>query len=422
MEIQSFTDLHLIEPLARAVKEAGFTIPTPIQAKTIPHLLAGTDVIGCAETGTGKTAAFALPILQRLFAAGQKKASRKGARALVLTPTRELTAQVEESFRKLGKHLSLRTALVFGGVSQFHQVRAMSQGVDVLVATPGRLLDLIQQKYIQLSEVEYLVLDEADRMLDMGFLPPIKKIVAMLPKARQTLLFSATMESSVLSLAKTLLQNPVHVTVQQASPIVERLEESILFVDDANKRNLLSVLLKEKEKKRTLVFTRTKHRADQVAKHLEKSSIRTRAIHGNKSQNFRNAALADFRSGRCDVLVATDVASRGIDVTNITHVINFDLPSDPSNYIHRVGRTARAGTSGSAISFCASGDRSILRDIERLLKRSVTIQKEHPYHSEEVAGENTRSVRASSSRPRRFQGSSRQPQGRSRFRGHRKGQ
>ncbi len=380
MQNQLFDELNLAQPIFRAVQAEGYKHPTPIQSAAIPHLLNGNDLIGCAQTGTGKTAAFALPMLQ-LLSAERKRTMPRCARALILTPTRELAAQVGESFRTYGRYLNISHALVFGGVSQGPQVRSLSRGVDILVATPGRLLDLINQRHANLSNIEIFVLDEADRMLDMGFLPDIKKIIAMLPRKRQTLLFSATMAPEILKLAEGMLVNPVKVAVTPPASTLDSIDERVLFVDENNKRALLSELLKSKEISRALVFTRTKHGANRLVEQLGKSSIEARAIHGNKSQTARMEALNDFRKGRCRLLVATDIAARGIDVDGITHVINYDLPNEPESYVHRIGRTARAGASGVAISFCGSCDRQFLRNIERLLKRSVPVYTDHPFHS-----------------------------------------
>lgn len=384
MQNQSFDQLGLAAPIFRAVKAEGYERPTPIQVAAIPHLIIGRDLIGCAQTGTGKTAAFALPILQRL-AADRKKAPPRSTRALVLTPTRELAAQVGESFKTYGRYTGLTHALVFGGVGQWPQVKALARGVDILVATPGRLLDLMNQKHALLSSVEIFVLDEADRMLDMGFLPDIKKVMATLPYKRQTLLFSATMAPEILKLADGMLVDPVKVSVTPPASTVERVEERVLFVDEVNKRALLTELLRTHKMGRALIFTRTKHGADKLVKQLMQNAVEARAIHGNKSQTARMAALEGFRSGRCRVLVATDIAARGIDVDGISHVVNFDLPNEPENYVHRIGRTARAGAAGVAISFCAAPERAYLRNIERLLKRAVPVHTDHSYHSASAA-------------------------------------
>jgi ATP-dependent RNA helicase RhlE len=415
MQHQSFDQMNLAAPIHRAVKAEGYERPTPIQAAAIPHLLSGRDLIGCAQTGTGKTAAFALPILQRL-AAAPRKAPPRGARVLVLTPTRELAAQVGESFRTYGRYLGLTHALVFGGVSQSPQVKALARGVDILVATPGRLLDLIGQGHATLAAVEVFVLDEADRMLDMGFLPDMKRVIGMLPKRRQTLLFSATMAPEIQKLAEGMLVDPVKVAVTPPASTVESVEERVLFVDEGNKRALLTELLKDPEVDRALIFTRTKHGANRLVKQLGQSAVEARAIHGNKSQTARMAALEDFRAGRCRVLVATDIAARGIDVDGITHVVNYDLPNEPESYVHRIGRTARAGAAGIAISFCAAPERLYLRDIERLLKRTVPIWKDHSYHSASAANADGAAMVIS---PRNHGNPNRRGQGRGRFGGRR---
>ena len=384
MQNQTFEQLELAPQIHRAVKAEGYERPTPIQAAAIPHLLTGRDLIGCAQTGTGKTAAFALPILQRL-AADRRKTQPRSARVLVLTPTRELAAQVGEGFRTYGRYLDLSHALVFGGVGQMPQVKALSRGVDVLVATPGRLLDLMNQGHVNLAGVEVFVLDEADRMLDMGFLPDMKRVIAKLPRKRQTLLFFATMAPGIQKLAEGMLTDPVNVAVTPPASTVDLIDERLLFVDDGNKRPLLTELLKSPTTGRALVFTRTKHGANKLVKQLGLSGIEARAIHGNKSQSARTEALSEFRKGSCRVLVATDIAARGIDVDGITHVINYDMPNEPESYVHRIGRTARAGAEGTAISFCSAAERDYLRDIERLLKRPVPVFTEHAYHSSSAA-------------------------------------
>ncbi len=403
MQNQTFQELNLAAPIFRAVEAEGYRHPTPIQSQAIPHLLMGRDLIGCAQTGTGKTAAFALPILH-LLAEKVKRAPARSARVLVLTPTRELAAQVGESFRTYGRHLSVSHALVFGGVGQTPQVKALSRGVDVLVATPGRLLDLMSQGHVSLSSVEIFVLDEADRMLDMGFLPDMKKVIAKLPGRRQTLLFSATMAPDIMKLAEGILKDPVKVAVAPSATTVEKVEERVLFVDEGNKRALLSDLLREPGMERALVFTRTKHGANRLVKQLGQTSVNACAIHGNKSQTARTAALDDFRKGRCRVLVATDIAARGIDVDGISHVVNYDLPNEPESYVHRIGRTARAGATGLAISFCAASERAYLRDIERLLKRHVPVSEDHAYHSPSAASSTSSSgpARGASQRNQRY--------------------
>ncbi|MBN1866224.1 DEAD/DEAH box helicase [Candidatus Sumerlaeota bacterium] len=372
----SFSDLDLIEPIQRAVRAENYTTPTPIQAQAIPHLLRGRDLMGCAQTGTGKTAAFALPILQRLTSDARPRRPR-APRALILTPTRELAAQIRESFAVYGRHLRLSHTVIYGGVGQRPQVQALSRGVDILVATPGRLHDLMGQGHLLLSKVEIFVLDEADRMLDMGFLPDVRKAIAALPKKRQSLFFSATMPAAIIDLARSLLTDPVRVSVAPRSPTADNIDERVMFVQKADKAALLRELLDDDAIARALVFTRTKHGANKVVRHLERSEIVADAIHGNKSQSARTLALDRFRSGRVRVLVATDIAARGIDVDGITHVINYDLPNEPEVYVHRIGRTARAGASGRAISFCDRDERDFLRDIERLIRRPVPVVEVH---------------------------------------------
>ena len=379
MTITSFETLGLAQPLLAALVSEGYTIPTPIQVQAIPHVMAGHDLQGIAQTGTGKTAAFALPILHRLMAQNKGPAPRS-CRVLVLAPTRELANQIADSFRTYGKNTKLRVTLMYGGVPKGRQARAIASGVDVLVATPGRLLDHLNDRAVRLDQTEILVLDEADHMLDLGFIVPIRKIAAMLPVKRQTLFFSATMPKEIGLLANQLLHNPVHVAVAPVATTVERVEQGVIFVDGAGKRNLLSDLLRNDRAKsgdmgRTLVFTRTKHGADKVVKHLEQVGVQADAIHGNKSQPQRERALAAFRSGQVKVLVATDIAARGIDVDGVTHVINFDLPNVPESYVHRIGRTARAGAAGIAISFCDAQERAFLRDIEKLIRTRVPVMQ-----------------------------------------------
>lgn len=380
---KTFSELNLIDPLKVALEEAGYTKPTPIQAQAIPALLSGQDLLGCAQTGTGKTAAFALPILNNL-AQFHKKPTPRHARVLVLTPTRELAIQVHESFTTYGKNLRLKTAVIFGGVGQTPQVKAMSLGVDVLVATPGRLLDLIGQGFIKLTSLEVFVLDEADRMLDMGFIHDIKKILKLLPPKRHNLFFSATMPTEIEKLANSILVNPTRVEVTPVSSTAEMISQNVMFVDRENKRPLLKHVLDDKSLKKVIVFSRTKHGANKISDYLEKNNILSEAIHGNKSQSARQKALENFRSGKIRVLIATDIAARGIDIDEITHVINFDLPNVSEDYVHRIGRTARAGTSGVAISFCDSEEKAFLKDIEKLIGKSINILDDHPYHSQNV--------------------------------------
>ncbi|MBU6498898.1 MAG: DEAD/DEAH box helicase [Rhodospirillales bacterium] len=368
----SFASLGLNAALLKALETEGYTTPTPIQAQAIPHVLAGRDVQGIAQTGTGKTAAFALPILQRL-AANRRPPARGGCRVLVLSPTRELASQIAESFRAYGRNIGVRVALMFGGVPKGRQARAMAGGVDVLVATPGRLIDHMQDRTVRLDLTEILVLDEADHMLDLGFIIPIRRITATIPAARQTLFFSATMPKEIGALAAGMLRDPAHVAVTPVATTVEKVEQSVIFVEGARKRGVLFDLLRDTTTGRTLVFTRTKHGADKVVRYLEESGIPAVAIHGNKSQPQRERALAAFRSGETRVLIATDIAARGIDVDGVTHVINYDLPNVPESYVHRIGRTARAGASGVAISLCDNEERAFLRSIEKLTRTRVPV-------------------------------------------------
>ncbi len=369
-----FTDLGLVEPLLRAIRDERYVDPTPIQQQAIAPVLAGQDLLGCAQTGTGKTAAFALPILQRLM--GQSKTTnRRAIRCLVMAPTRELAAQIAESFAAYGRYTGLRHTVIFGGVNQNPQCRALSAGVDILVATPGRLLDLLGQRKLSLGSVEVLVLDEADRMLDMGFLPDIRRVLAQVPPRRQTLLFSATVPTDIRKLASELLSNPVQVSVAPEAPAAETVAQSVYLVEKSHKQDLLQQLLRDRQVSRAIVFTRTKHGADRVAQKLGRAGIEAQAIHGNKSQNARVRAMEGFRSGRTRVLVASDIAARGIDVAEISHVFNFDMPNEAETYVHRIGRTGRAGATGMAISFCGSDERPYLRDIEKLTGQRLPVVK-----------------------------------------------
>jgi ATP-dependent RNA helicase RhlE len=375
-----FTELKLIEPLLRAVTKAGYANPSPIQEQAIPLLLAGRDLLGCAQTGTGKTAAFALPILQALH---EKRNYREHyVQALILTPTRELAAQVGESFTIYGRYTDIRTTVVFGGVGQGTQVSALQAGVDVLVATPGRLCDLVGQKLCDLSRVSMFVLDEADRMLDMGFVHDVRRIVALLPKKRQTLLFSATMPKEIAELAATILNNPATVAVTPVSSTVESIVQKVYFVDRVNKGKLLIHLLQNEEIESALVFSRTKHGADRICKILSKAGVAAGAIHGDKSQNARLRALNDFKAYRSKVLVATDIAARGIDIHQLSHVINYDLPNEPETYVHRIGRTGRAGLGGEAISFCDFDEKAYLADIQKLIGKEIPEVADNPYPME----------------------------------------
>ena len=381
----NFDQLGLIEPILRSLQEEGYSKPTPIQAEAIPALLQERDLLGCAQTGTGKTAAFAIPILQlmdnlrRENPGAFRNRHRKEILGLILTPTRELAIQIEESFRAYGRHLPLQHLVIFGGVSQHAQTEGLKKGIDILVATPGRLLDLINQGFISLGHIRFFVLDEADRMLDMGFVHDVKKVIARLPEQRQSLFFSATMPPEIVSLAASILNKPVKVEVTPVSSTAETVDQLVYLVDRVDKKSLLNHILKDKSIERALVFTRTKHGADAVVRNLEKSGIRAAAIHGNKSQNARQKALGDFKASAIRVLVATDIAARGIDVDDLSMVINFELPNVPETYVHRIGRTGRAGASGRAISFCDEEEKEFLRDIQKLIGKKVPIQSEHPY-------------------------------------------
>ena len=372
----TFQTLGLCAPILTALEEHGYERPSPIQEKAIPPALAGRDVLGCAQTGTGKTCAFAAPILQRLSAS---RVQGHPLRALILTPTRELAIQIEESFLAYGKHLPLRCAVIFGGVGQNPQVEALGRGVDILVATPGRLMDLYQQGFVKLDQLEIFVLDEADRMLDMGFIHDVKKILKWLPRKKQTMLFSATMPPEIAELVNSLLHDPVRVAVDPVSSPVEAIQQSVYFVDKNNKTKLLSHLIRELDVKNALVFTRTKHGANKVARDLAKAGITAAAIHGNKSQTARQQALADFKAGKIQCLVATDIAARGLDIEELSHVFNYNLPEVPETYVHRIGRTGRAGREGAAVAFCDFGEKPLLRDIEKLMGRTVPVVEDHPY-------------------------------------------
>jgi len=375
----NFENLNLIEPILRALKTEGYTNPTPIQEKAIPIILERKDLLGCAQTGTGKTAAFALPILQILHNENKYDQGRKSIHALILTPTRELAIQIGESFAAYGKHTSIRHTVIFGGVPQKPQTDALRRGVDVLIATPGRLLDLINQNYINLHSIKLFVLDEADRMLDMGFIHDVKKVIKELPAKKQTLFFSATMPPEISKLADSILVNSVNVAVTPVSSTVDLIDQSLYFVDKKDKKKLLIHLLKDRSIITALVFTRTKHGADKVAKDLNKVGILADAIHGNKSQNARQRALADFKNKKTRVLVATDIAARGIDVEELSHVINFEIPNIAETYVHRIGRTARAGLSGVALSFCDGEEKAYLKDIHKLISKPIPVIENHPY-------------------------------------------
>ncbi|TVQ14731.1 MAG: DEAD/DEAH box helicase [Balneolaceae bacterium] len=374
----SFISLNIAEPILKSLAEEGYTEPTPIQSQAIPVALKGTDILGCAQTGTGKTAAFAIPILQNLSARKSGNQNRK-IRSLIVTPTRELAIQIDESFQNYGRHTGLNGTVIFGGVNQKSQVKKLHRGIDILTATPGRLLDLMNQGYITLNDIEIFVLDEADRMLDMGFIHDVKKIIAALPRKRQTLFFSATMPPEIVKLANSILTNPVSVHVTPESPTVDAIRQALYYVDKGNKKNLLIDVLKDDAITSALVFTRTKHGANKVVKMLKESNIGAEAIHGNKSQAARQQALGNFKDQVTRVLVATDIAARGIDVDELQYVINYEIPNIPETYIHRIGRTGRAGSDGTALSFCDALEKVFLRDIEKLIGKKIPVVEGHDY-------------------------------------------
>lgn len=377
-----FTDLNIIKPILNALNEEGYTKPTPIQQQAIPHIMQGRDLLGCAQTGTGKTAAFAIPMLQLLARpTTMESRGQRPIRALILTPTRELAIQIQDSFNAYGRHLRLKNLVVFGGVNQNPQVDALKRGVDILVATPGRLLDLMSQGHIRLNEIEIFVLDEADRMLDMGFVHDVKRIITKIPAKRQTLFFSATMPAEIQSLANSILTNPQKVEVAPVSSTADTIQQSLYYVAKENKKSLLAYILEDKSIETALVFTRTKHGADKVVKDLVRIGISAEAIHGNKSQNARQRALTNFKNRETRILVATDIAARGIDVDELTHVINYELPNVPETYVHRIGRTGRAGLSGTSFSFCDAEETGELKDIHKLIGKQIPIDQNHPYHT-----------------------------------------
>lgn len=375
----TFQDLKLIEPIKKALQEEGYTTPTPIQAKAIPVILENKDLLGCAQTGTGKTAAFAIPMLQLLHENPVGKFEKSRIRALILTPTRELAIQIGESFAAYGRHTRVRHTVIFGGVGQKPQTDALEKGIDVLIATPGRLLDLINQGFIKLNQLEFFVLDEADRMLDMGFVHDVKKVIKLLPNKRQSLFFSATMPPAIVTLAGTILRNPSKVEVTPVSSTADTIRQSVFFVDKSDKNSLLLHILKDESIATALVFTRTKHGADKVVKVLRKAGVTSEAIHGNKSQTARQNALKNFKSQTTRVLVATDIAARGIDVDDLTHVINYEIPNIPETYVHRIGRTGRAGAKGIAMSFCDREEKTYLKDIHKLIAKNIPVVNDHPY-------------------------------------------
>jgi len=380
----SFENLNLIEPILKALKTEGYTAPTPIQEQSIPIILERKDLLGCAQTGTGKTAAFAIPILQ-ILESSKKFEGPRAIKCLILTPTRELAIQIGESFAAYGRHTGLKHAVIFGGVSQGSQVSALKSGVDILIATPGRLLDLINQKFVHLHYLKIFVLDEADRMLDMGFIHDVKKIITKIPEKRQTLFFSATMPDEIQKLANTILVNPEKVEVTPVSSTADTIDQSIYFVEKGDKKKLLIHLLNDRAIKSALVFTRTKHGADKITKDLIKAGIKAEAIHGNKSQNARQRALSGFKSGQIKALIATDIAARGIDIDELSHVINYELPNVPETYVHRIGRTGRAGANGVAFSLCDEEEMEYLKDIQKVIGREIPVTEDQPYHMRAAA-------------------------------------
>jgi len=373
-----FEPLNIIDPILKAIEEEGYTTPTPIQSQSIPLVLQGNDLLGCAQTGTGKTAAFAIPIIQ-ILSANKTYDKKRKIRSLILTPTRELAIQIEESFKAYGRHAGLATTVLLGGVNKAPQTAALSKGVDIVIATPGRLLDLIDQRFLTLQNVEIFVLDEADRMLDMGFIHDVKKIIAILPKKRQSLFFSATMPPEIVKLSASILNNPVKVSVTPVSSTVDIIKQFVYFVDKENKNALLVEVLKNKDIKTALVFTRTKHGADRVVKMLARNDIKAEAIHGNKAQNSRQRALANFKDQSPRVLVATDIAARGIDIDDLEYVFNYEISNIAETYVHRIGRTGRAGAKGTAISFCDADEKEFLRDVEKLIDKKIAIVEDHPF-------------------------------------------
>ena len=398
MNTPTFSDLGLSEPVLRALADCGYEEPTPIQHEAIPVVMAGDDLIACAQTGTGKTAAFALPLIDDIAT----RSARKGDKPLVLilAPTRELAVQIDENFRAYGRYTGIRTVVVLGGVPSGPQIQKMRDGVDVVIATPGRLIDLMEQKAVSLEDVEFLILDEADRMLDMGFMPDVRWIAEHVPKPRQTLLFSATMTAAVRSLASTVQTEAHIISVAPPATVADNIEQKVMFVRKHHKQDLLLDMVKKQEAGKVLVFVGTKIAAIQVTRHLQSHGVRAAAIHSNKNQAQRQQALEAFTGGKVSVLVATDLMARGIDVDDITHVVNFDLPSDPENYVHRIGRTARAGRAGVAVSLCAIGDVPLLRGVERMMSRSLDVHEDHPWHSSRVAACLSASARAARSRAR----------------------
>ncbi|WKN44797.1 DEAD/DEAH box helicase [Tunicatimonas pelagia] len=398
----TFQDLEITEPILKALQAQGYTHPTPIQQKAIPVLLRKRDLLGCAQTGTGKTAAFSVPILHHLHLDRQRSTKRRKIKALIVTPTRELAIQIGDNFTAYSKFTTIKNTVIFGGVKQGAQVQALQQGVDVLIATPGRLIDLLGQGIITFRDIEYFVLDEADRMLDMGFIHDIRKIIARLPEERQSLFFSATMPPDIVDLSRKILGNPEKVVVKPEQTTAEKVRQSIYFVEKKGKIKLLTHLLQTEPIKSVLVFSRTKHGANKIVKLLDRANIRASAIHGNKSQTARQKALNSFKSGELKVLVATDIAARGIDVEELSHVVNYDLPNVPETYVHRIGRTGRAGASGKALSFCDTEERAYLRDIQKTINQKIPVVADHPFTGEgfEPTADQRTTQQKPSSRPR----------------------
>jgi len=395
-----FKDLGLIDPILKALSAEGYTHPTPIQQQSIPILLQGKDLLGCAQTGTGKTAAFAIPILQHLHAKSNNNHGSRKIKALIVTPTRELAIQIDDSFRAYGKYTGLKNTVIFGGVKQGTQTRSLQKGVDILIATPGRLLDLMEQGFITLKNIEYFVLDEADRMLDMGFIHDIRKIIEKLPAKRQSLFFSATMPPDIINLSRKILGNPEKVMVQPKQTTAEKVEQAVYFVGKKDKVKLLVHLLKTDAAGSVLIFSRTKHGANKIVRLLSKAHIEAEAIHSNKSQAARQKALGNFKNGRTNVLVATDIAARGIDVDDLSHVINYDLPNIPETYVHRIGRTGRAGASGIALSFCDTEEKPYLKDIQKLIHQQIRVVSEHPFPDDGITEVSKNNVKKQNPRQR----------------------
>lgn len=403
-----FKDLQLIEPVLRALSKEGYTTPTPVQEQSIPAILEKKDLLGCAQTGTGKTAAFTIPILQLMFQDMEKERTKqRRIQTLILTPTRELAIQIGESIAAYGRYLPFRHRVIFGGVSQYDQVQAIRNGIDIIVATPGRLLDLMQQRILSLNDIEYFVLDEADRMLDMGFVQDVKKIIAKLPVKRQTLFFSATMPGEIKQLADVLLTNPVKIEVTPSATTVDMIQQSLYFVDKLHKQSLLIEILKDATIETVLVFTQMKHAADKLARSLIRAGIRAEAIHGNKTQNARQLALANFKKRKTRVLVATDIAARGIDIDDLTHVVNYELPNTPETYVHRIGRTGRAGASGIAISFCDWSEKIFLNDIQKLIKKDIPVVMGHLFDNPSMHSAPTQTNTSASTQPANFRNAGR---------------